>query len=96
MCCFFTSLLLFGPRVALLVWNVIQPKFVGAAFDHFIWGFLGWLFLPWSTLMYVIIYPGGIAGFDWILLGLGVFTDMGMYFGSYLNRARVPFGDKIP
>ena len=68
MCCFFASLLFAGPRVAILVWYIFSPVYVNAAFDNFIWGFLGWLFLPWTTLMYISIYPGGIMGFDWIFV----------------------------
>jgi hypothetical protein len=96
MCCFFTTLLLAGPRLAMLVWWIINPIYVNAAFDHWIWGILGWIFLPWTTLMYIAIFPGGIVGFDWILLGLGVFSDMATYFGSYRERERVPYGSSIP
>ena len=46
--------------------------------------------------MYIIIYSGGIIGFDWIILGLGVFADMATYLGGYRERARVPYGDSIP
>ena len=44
MCCFLTALFLVGPRLAILVWYLFQPVYVNAAFDNFIWGFLGWLF----------------------------------------------------
>jgi hypothetical protein len=96
MCCFFTALLLVGPRLAILVWYLINPIYVNGAFDNFIWGFIGWIFLPWSTLMYITVYPNGITGFDWIILGLGVFADMATYFGGYRERERVPYGDTIP
>lgn len=96
MCCFFTALLFAGPRLAILVWYIFSPVYVNGAFDSFIWGLLGWLFLPWTTLMYIAIYPGGIQGFDWILLGLGVFADMASYFGGYRECERVPYGDTIP
>ena len=96
MCCLFTTLLVFGPRLGILVWYIFTPVYVNSAFDNFIWGFIGWLFLPWTTLMYIAIYPGGILGFDWLLLGLGVFADMAAYFGKYANRERVPYGDQIP
>jgi hypothetical protein len=46
--------------------------------------------------MYLVVYTGGITGFDWILLGLGVFADMATYFGGYYERERVPYGDTIP
>jgi hypothetical protein len=96
MCCFFTSLLFVGPRLGILVWYIWRPVYVNAAFDSFIWGFLGFLFLPWTTLWYIAIYPGGIIGFDWLLLGLGIFSDMAQYFGGYRERHRVPYGDQIP
>jgi hypothetical protein len=79
-----------------LVWYLIRPVYVNAAFDSFIWGFLGFLFLPWTTLTYILVYPGGVLGFDFIILGLGVFADMATYFGGYNNRESVPYGDQIP
>ena len=96
MCCFFTALLFVGPRLGILVWWIINPVYINAAFDSWFWAFLGLLFLPWTTLMYLAIYPGGIIGFDWILLGLGVFADMASYFGGYRERESVPYGDTIP
>ena len=96
MCCTLTALLFVGPRLAILVWYLFAPVYVNSAFDSFIWGFLGFLFLPWTTLMYIAIYPGGIIGFDWILLGLGIFADMAHYFGIYRNKESVPYGEQIP
>jgi hypothetical protein len=65
-------------------------------FQTWIWPILGWIFLPWTTLMYMAVAGGGIIGFDWILLGLGVFADMASYFGSYAERRRIPYGDRFP
>ena len=61
MCCFFTSLLLVGPRLAMLVWWIINPVYVNLSFDHWIWGILGWIFLPWTTLMYISIRAASSA-----------------------------------
>jgi hypothetical protein len=96
MCCFFTALLFVGPRLAALVWWIFNPIYVNAAFDHWIWGLLAWIFLPWTLLMYLIVYPGGLVGFDWIILGLGIFADIAGYLGGYRERARVPYGESIP
>lgn len=96
MCCFFTALLLVGPRLAILVWYLISPVYVNGAFDSFFWGFLGWIFLPWTTLMWITVYPNGIVGFDWIILGLGVFADIATYVGGYRERERAPYGENIP
>ena len=96
MCCTLTSILLVGPRLGVLVWYLFSPVYVNAAFDNFFWGFLGWLLLPWTTLMYIAIYPGGIMGFDWLWLGIGIFADFASYFGGYYQREMVPYGDQIP
>ncbi|MCP4166693.1 MAG: hypothetical protein GY759_12480 [Chloroflexi bacterium] len=91
MCCFFTSLVLFGPRLAILIWWLLQPVRWNAAFESFIWPLLGFIFLPWTTIMYVLVFAGGITGFDWIWLGLGLLADIGSYAGGgYGNRDRIP------
>ena len=69
MCCFFTTLVLLGPRVAILIWWVAQPIRFDLIFGSFIWPLLGLLFLPWTTLMYVIVAPGGMTGLEWVLVG---------------------------
>lgn len=99
MCCFFTSLLLFGPRLAILIWWLFTPTYITATFQTWIWPMLGWLFLPWTTLMFMVVAggpAGSIVGFDWILLGIGVFADMATYFGGYAERRRVPYGKELP
>lgn len=92
MCCFFTALVLFGPRLAILVWWLINPARWALAFPaSFIWPLLGFLFLPWTTIMYVIVFTGGVVGFDWIWLGLGLLVDISSYVGGgYGNRDRMP------
>ena len=92
MCCFFTALVFFGPRLGFLVyWLIAQPMVnrALAVFNFpFVVGLLGLIFLPWTMLMYVIIFP--IDGFDWIWLGFGVMADVFSYVGSYHNREQVP------
>ena len=90
MCCFFTALVLFGPRLAILVWWLLDTARWNAAFNSFIWALLGFLFLPWTTIMYVLVFTGGITGFDWIWLGLGLLADITSYTGGgYGNRQYV-------
>ena len=59
MCCVVASLFALGPRAAILIWWLVEPVRWGAAFDTFVWPFIGFLILPWTTLMYVLVYPGG-------------------------------------
>ena len=44
------------PRMALLFVWIARPKMVDAAFDTWIWPLLGIMFLPFATLMYVILW----------------------------------------
>lgn len=92
MCCLFTTLVLFGPRLGILVWWLLNPVRFDLAFDdRWLMTLLLWLFLPWTTLMYLIIFPGGIVGFDWVWLILGILADVASYSGGlYGNREAVP------
>ncbi len=89
MCCFFTSMVFLGPRAAILIWWLMQPTRWEAAFSSFWWSFIGFLFAPWTTLMWVSVAAGGVVGFDWVILGIGVFADIASYSSSaYGNRER--------
>jgi hypothetical protein len=93
MCCFFTTLVLLGPRFASLIWWLINPFRFSAAFSSVIWPILGIIFLPWTTLMYLIVWSPatGIVGLDWLWLGIAVVADIGSYAGGgYGNRNRIP------
>lgn len=91
MCCFFTVLLFLGPRAAILVWWLVDQLRWQATFTTFIWPLLGFLFLPWTTLAYVFVAPGGVYGFDWLWLGIALLADLSTYGGGgYGNRNRIP------
>ncbi len=46
MCCFFTTLVLLGPRAAILIWWLVNPIRWQLAFTNFIGAILGCIFLP--------------------------------------------------
>ena len=74
-----------------------QPVRWGQTFDTFLWPFLGFLFLPWTTLMYVLVYPAGINGFDYVWLGFGIAFDVFSWAGggwTNRNRCRRPRPDR--
>ena len=70
MCCAFLTLALLGPRFFGAIWWIFWPLRWETAFRNFssdlwwIWAVLGLVFLPWTTIMYVIVAPGGVEGFD--------------------------------
>ena len=91
MCCIFLILAILGPRAGILIWWLADQARWNVVFENFIWPFLGFLFVPWTTLMYVVVEPGGgIEGFDWVWLALAFVADIGMYAGSAYKRQEVP------
>lgn len=98
MCCLFTTLVLVGPRAAIVVWGLAQPARWELAFSTFVWPLLGFVFLPWTTLMYVGVAPGGVTGFDWLWMVIAVIVDLASYSGSvYGNRDRIKgYGPTAP
>lgn len=89
MCCGLVVLALLGPRAAVLFWWLIRPGYFSVIFTTILWPLLGFLFLPWFTLMYLIVAPGGLNGFDMIWLALGLLLDISSYAGSaYSNKNR--------
>ena len=96
MCCFFLILVFLGPRIAGPIRWLLQPLRWESAFSNFaggnlwwIWPVLGIVFLPWTTIMYVIVAPGGVTGFDWLWIGLMLVADIASYSGG-IGRKRVP------
>jgi hypothetical protein len=79
MCCAFLIAAGLGPRIAfVLIW--IFGDRVEHAFDSWIWPLLGLLFLPWTALLYVLVWSvGGVSGAEWIVVAIGVALDIATY-----------------
>ena len=92
MCCFFTVLLLLGPRFGVLVWYLIDPARFNAELNSLWLACLGFVFLPWTLLSYLVVWtPAGVQGFGWVVVGIGLLADIGTYTGGgYGNRNRIP------
>jgi hypothetical protein len=90
MCCMLTTLVMAGPRLAIIIWWLFATSRFNDAFNAIIWPILGIIFAPWTTLMYVILYKGGITGLDWLWMGLAILIDLGSYAGGgWGNRDRL-------
>jgi hypothetical protein len=79
-CCLVLVALGLGPRFALAVWWIFGDR-VDAAFDTWVWPALGLLFLPWTTIFYVIAWSpvGGVSGGEWLFVALGFVLDAATY-----------------
>ena len=91
MCCFFAVLVFLGPRAGILIWYLVNPRLWAFAFPTtWITPLLGSIFLPWVTLMYVIVSPGRTpVGWDWLWLGLALVADIAWWAGGGFRR-RMP------
>ena len=81
------------PRFAVLIMWLARPALFASAFGgSWLLPLLGVLFVPLTTLMYVLLWSnGGITGFDWFWLVLAFLLDLGgMASSGYANRDRVP------
>ena len=89
MCCPIVIAAALGPRLGILVWWLIDPARWDRTFGPFWWPLLGSLFLPWTTIAYVLTFPGGVNGLDWLWIVLGLLFDLGSYGGGrFRNRSR--------
>ena len=82
-------------RIMLLFAWIARPALMNAAFGSFIIPCLGFLFLPFTTLMYVFLIQGvgAIQGLDWLWLFLAVILDLASVAGAgAANRNRIPAG----
>ena len=84
--CALLVLLFLGPRAALVFFWLFQTARFNMAFDNIAWPMLGILFLPWTTIMYLIVYQGGIIGWEWFFMILAFIADIASYGGGYRGR----------
>ncbi len=102
MCCFTTIFLVLASRLGILLWWLQNPEahnlpfadFVlpgGLSFPGWLWTLVGAIFLPWTTLAYLLLYPGGIEGIKWLILGVALLVDLAGHGGSYRHRGRIPY-----
>ena len=86
-------------RIMLLMYWIARPVQMNATFSTFIIPCLGFVFLPFTTLMYVLLWTPkvGIQGLDWLWLGIAVLLDIASIGGpGYANRDRIPGSSQAP
>jgi hypothetical protein len=90
--CLLALMSAFAPRLVFLIIWIARPSYINAVFDTFILPLLGLIFLPFATLMWVLLDapPVGVHGFDWVWIGLAVILDLSHYATAYSQRGQVP------
>jgi hypothetical protein len=82
-------------RITLLMLWFARPVMMDAAFGSFIIPCLGFLFVPFTTLVYVFLVQGvgRIQGLDWLWLVLAFIMDIASIGAAgAANRNRIPAG----
>jgi hypothetical protein len=89
MCCLVTIILMLGPRLGAILWWLFDMDRWAATFPNIIVPIVGIILLPWTTLAYVLVFPGGVTGLDWLWIIIGLLIDLGSFSGSgWKHRSR--------
>lgn len=81
--CVALLLAIFSPRLALFcVW--LFGDLLGRAFDGAIVPLLGFFLLPWTTLVYALVWSSSdrVDGFEWLLVAAAFLVDIGAFAGA--------------
>jgi hypothetical protein len=81
--CAILSLALFGPRIVAIIWWLADGARWTLTFgENFLLPAAGILFLPWTTIMYVLVFPEGLSTLDIVGLIVAAIADFGSYLGG--------------
>jgi hypothetical protein len=81
----------FAPRLVILLAWLFSDRW-DLVWDTWVWPLLGFIFLPYTTIMYVLVWniASGVSGWDWLWIGLGVLLDIMKWAQIAANRREVP------
>jgi hypothetical protein len=87
--CLIGCLALSAPRFAIVL-VVLFSNYIGRAYETNLWPFLGFLFMPLTTLAYAwaINSRGSVAGLHLVVVVVAVLIDLGLIGGSASERRR--------
>lgn len=82
-------LALSAPRFAIVL-VVLFSDYIGRAYQSNVWPFLGFLFLPLTTLAYAwaVNSRGSVEGIHLIVVVMAVLIDLGVFGRSASHRRR--------
>src|SRR6478752_5268454 len=84
-----------APRAVLILAWIFSDRWKVVWQGSFFIPLLGIVFLPFTTIMYMLAWkPTGISGWDWLWILLGLFLDLTNYAQGANNRKQIPGYDK--
>ncbi len=87
--CLFVLLAAISPRLVLILLWIFNTNFAARAFNGFLIPLFGFLFLPFTTLVYIFVYnpvTGQLSGWGIFWVMLAILIDLGNYGNTYNNR----------
>lgn len=85
--CLFVIAAAISPRFGVvLLWAFTDRMSI--AFNEWWWAALGFVFLPWTTLAWALVYAPvrGVTGFGWVIVAFAFFADLSVHAGSAKAR----------
>ena len=76
------------PRLGTFIIWLARPQLFSDAFGgSWFWPLLGIVFLPFATLIYVVLWQvGGLSGWDWFWVAIAALFDVGHWGASAAQR----------
>jgi hypothetical protein len=88
-CCLVVGILAASPRLILFgMW--LFTNYLAQASIAFVWGFIGFLFAPCTTMAYAIAQNSfnGLTGWGTVVFALGIVLDIVIYYGGGRSRTQ--------
>ncbi len=84
-CCLLSLAAFLSPRFVILFEWIFTDRLT-FAFDSWWMGFAGFLFLPWTTVMFSLAYAPafdeGVSGIGYLFVAFGLVLDIASYAGG--------------
>lgn len=81
--CLIVLIALLSPRLALIL-VALFSDLLTRAFDGVVVPLLGFFLLPWTTLVYALVFSSSdrVEGFEWFLVAVAFLIDISAYAGG--------------
>ena len=78
------------PRFVLLAAWSNDQSYWASLFGLPVWFLGGFLFFPWTTLVYALAQANGLSLLNWVFLGCALAIDLGTWgIGAFATRKQV-------
>src|SRR5664280_2396253 len=92
-CCLLAALVVGAPRLGLVIWWFADPLRFASTFPAWSLGtnlavpawalpVVGFFILPWTTVAYLFVAPGGLSLIDWVILAIALLIDLSAHSGG--------------